>query len=325
MYRKVYIEVNEDAVEVACTVDGLLERYYRIGHNSATGNIYRGKVISVISAGAFVDIGRDKNGFLAKRTGLRTGEFVTVMAEREESESKGCLLTENLTVAGKYTVATQDGETHFSGKLDGKKRAELTEAFRGRGFVFRTACNDAEISDIRTDADKNESTLAEVIHSARNLYSVGLIYRADPLRAAENLAASGEIDYNFGEIRPQIDSLKQRRIEFNGVELVFDKTEAMTVVDVNSHRQKERYADPETMALNVNLIAVKFLTRQLRLRNIGGIIAVDFISMKKSENIEKLVKELNACLKTDDVKARAEFIDSLCIALITRKKRYASI
>lgn len=322
---QVFIELKGGSVQVACVEDGVVERYYRIAADAVTGNIYRGKVESVSSAGAFVDIGRAKHGFLTGRTALVPGSYVTVQAEREEDAVKGALLTEKLTIAGKYTVVTTDAGCHFSHKLPESLKKVLAERYAGQGVVFRTNCVYATDEEIKNEINENIMKLAGLFRRSQNLYKVGLLYKADPLQAAKNLSPDGNIIYTFGAIREQIDALYSRQVEHKGVELVFDRTEAMTVVDVNSHRQKDKYTDFESMALAVNLIAVELLGRHLRLRNLGGIIAVDFISMKNPDSIAKIKRALDACLAKDDVTARAEFVDSLCVALITRRKRYSSI
>ena len=119
--------------------------------------------------------------------------------------------------------------------------------------------------------------------------------------------------------------LSDRKVYVEGVELVFDKTEAMTVVDVNLHRYEKQYADVETANFRADLLAVKELARQLRLRNVGGIIMVDFISLKKRENVGKLKEELEKELKKDNVRTSVELVESIGMFAIVRKQRYAAL
>ena len=74
--------------------------------------------------------------------------------------------------------------------------------------------------------------------------------------------------------------------------LVIEHTEAMHVIDVNSGKRVNSKQDQEANALEVNLIAAEEVARQLRLRDMGGIIVVDFIDMYNGENRKKLYEAL---------------------------------
>lgn len=325
MSEQVYIEITDAYIEVAKTVDGALDRYYKIPRDATVGNIYRGKVANVTGAGAFVDIGRDQNAFLAQKEGLKPGDFVTVMSERDENGQKGCLLTEKISIAGKYCIVTPEKSNRFSRRLTEERRRELDSSFPTKGLVFRSLCGDADLNAVRAEAERLDRLRKDIISRGKNLYNVSLLYRAEPLEAARALSHDGDIIYSLDPIRSLIEELHSPRIKHGNAFLVIEKTEAMTVVDVNSGAQKDRYSDPEEMAFNVNLNAADAVARQLKLRNIGGLIAVDFISMSDRKNIAEVKKRLSLRLSEDDVSAEAEFSDKLCVALITRKKRYSSI
>ncbi|MBT8272977.1 MAG: Rne/Rng family ribonuclease, partial [Bacteroidia bacterium] len=87
-----------------------------------------------------------------------------------------------------------------------------------------------------------------------------------------------------------------------GAYLVIEHTEAMHVVDVNSGNRSNKAKSQEDTALEVNLIAATELARQLRLRDMGGIIVVDFIDMVKAENRKKLYNHLREEMKDDRAK-----------------------
>ncbi len=88
----------------------------------------------------------------------------------------------------------------------------------------------------------------------------------------------------------------------NGVYLVIEHTEAMHVIDVNSGHRLNSENTPEENALEVNLEAAKEIARQLRLRDMGGIIIVDFIDLRESKNRKKLYDALVAAMKNDRAK-----------------------
>lgn len=88
----------------------------------------------------------------------------------------------------------------------------------------------------------------------------------------------------------------------NGGYLIIEHTEAMHVIDVNSGNRKNNDKTQEENALEVNLEAASEIARILRLRDMGGIVAVDFIDMHEKENNQKLFEHLKTAMKTDRAK-----------------------
>ena len=105
----------------------------------------------------------------------------------------------------------------------------------------------------------------------------------------------------------------------NGATLVIQPTEALTVIDVNSGKYEKKESDKEA-ALKINLIAACEIAKQLRLRNITGIIIVDFINMDDEEDILVLVQELKSHLAKDTVPATFVGVTKLQLVELTRKK-----
>ena len=106
----------------------------------------------------------------------------------------------------------------------------------------------------------------------------------------------------------------------SGAYLVIEYTEAMTVVDVNSGKAVRTKGDFEEIAYKLNIEAAEELLYQLRLRNLSGMIIVDFISMKNKENREKLFEYLKERCKTESVRTEAMDITKLGLVEITRKR-----
>jgi len=101
------------------------------------------------------------------------------------------------------------------------------------------------------------------------------------------------------KIEEQIERGLSRKIWFKkGGYIVFDQTEAMAVIDVNSGRSVSQ-RDHELHALETDLEAVREIARQLRLRDMGGIIAIDFIDLRSDKNRKKVVAELRRELEKD--------------------------
>ena len=106
----------------------------------------------------------------------------------------------------------------------------------------------------------------------------------------------------------------------SGGSLVFDRTEAMTVVDVNTGRFTGKGGNLEETVTKNNLEAAEELVRQLRLRDVGGIIVVDFIDMVLESNRELVLRRLTECLGRDRTKHQVAEVTSLGLVQMTRKR-----
>ena len=117
-----------------------------------------------------------------------------------------------------------------------------------------------------------------------------------------------------------LDSLADRRVELpSGGYLVIDHTEAMTVIDVNSGSYSGKSNLEETI-MEINRQAAREIAHQLRLRDIGGIIVVDFIDMHTEENRQEVLSVLEASFAGDKMRPRVQDITVLNLVEITRKK-----
>ena len=105
----------------------------------------------------------------------------------------------------------------------------------------------------------------------------------------------------------------------NGGYLVIEHTEAMTVVDVNTGSFVGNKHREET-AFEMNLIAAREIARQVRLRNVGGIVAVDFIDMAEEDHRLAVNEELKNCLTQDNTKCNVLPMSELCVTMFTRKR-----
>ena len=121
------------------------------------------------------------------------------------------------------------------------------------------------------------------------------------------------------DLQPTIDSALRRTVALpSGGYLSIDKTEALTAVDVNTGKFVGKKSLEETIA-RTNLEAADETVRQLRLRDIGGIIVIDFIDMEDSANKTILLDRLSAALHRDRTKTRMSDVSRLGLVEITRK------
>ena len=238
--------------------------------------------------------------------------------------------------------------------------SKIVEAIRpeGMGAIVRTAAEGRSEAELKADMDylvrlwetirkKSESAAAPVlIHRELSLS----LRAVRDLFSSENDRISVDSQEEYDRIRSfasQFFPRIQDRIElFSGPEPIFDhfgieievtraldkkvwlksggyivieQTEALTVVDVNTGKYVGRSSLEETTA-KINLEAVKEIVYQLRLRNIGGIIIIDFIDMKSEENREKVYNALVDTLRADRSKTTICKISELGLVEMTRKR-----
>jgi ribonuclease G len=132
--------------------------------------------------------------------------------------------------------------------------------------------------------------------------------------------AKTDIMEHFG-IEKQIKSLFGKHVTMkSGAYLVIEHTEAMHVIDVNSGNTAKGEANQESSAIKVNIEAAEEVARQLRLRDMGGLIVIDFIDMRNSENRKTLLKELRNFMSVDRAKHQVLPVSRFGLVEITRQR-----
>jgi ribonuclease E len=132
----------------------------------------------------------------------------------------------------------------------------------------------------------------------------------------------GDVDvFTANRIDEQITKAMDRKVWLpSGGSLVIDRTEAMTVVDVNTGKFTGSGGNLEETVTRNNLEAAEEIVRQLRLRDIGGIIVVDFIDMVLESNRDLVLRRLTECLGRDRTKHQVAEVTSLGLVQMTRKR-----
>ncbi len=235
--------------------------------------------------------------------------------------------------------------------------------FQEGGVIVRTAAESAAEEELRLDINFLQKVWLRVQRSIETVPSPGLIYEDIPLamrtmrdivrsdvekvridsretyEKAINFAkdlipeVASRIEYYPGE-RPIFDLYSvedeiKRALERNvpvksGGHLVIDRTEAMTTIDVNTGAYIGRRNLEETL-FKTNLEAAQVIARQLRLRNIGGIIIIDFIDMKDPEHRRQVMRALEKSLGRDRTKTFVTHMSPLGLVEVTRKRTRESL
>ena len=185
----------------------------------------------------------------------------------------------------------------------------------------------AEINDLTTTfiTSLMSQELDKITVNAKELYSdiaviledLGLTDKVKlEVKEKENLL-------NMYELEEQLEDTKKRKVWLKcGGFITIDTTEALVAIDVNSGKYTGN-TNLEQTVFTVNKEATIEIVKQLRLKDIGGIIIVDYIDMKEDSNKDKIIKLLNDELKKDRAKTQVEGFTKLNLLEMTRKHVYA--
>jgi len=166
------------------------------------------------------------------------------------------------------------------------------------------------------DVDRVRVDCGAVLESARDF---ARRFLPDWLERIEEYSGDRPIFDLFG-VEDEIDNALKPTVPLkSGGYLVFEQTEAMTTIDVNTGGYVGHRTLEETI-YKTNLEAAQAIARQLRLRNLGGIIIIDFIDMQQQEHRRQVMRSLERALERDHVKTAVNEISPLGLVEMTRKR-----
>jgi ribonuclease E len=196
------------------------------------------------------------------------------------------------------------------------QRASKSSSFPG--LVYR----EADLV-IRTIRDHLSADISEVWIDSQETHDKALEFVKDvmPARAKILRLYTGERPlFNKFNLEEQIESIFKRRVPLPaGGEIVIDGTEALTAIDVNSARSRHR-GDAEENALRTNLEAAAEIARQLRLRDLGGLIVIDFIDMQASKNRRKVEEAMRRAMRDDPARHDLTRLSKMGLMEIARQR-----
>lgn len=245
---------------------------------------------------------------------------------------------------------TEDRRREHLRKLIGKNKPEDV------GIILRTACLEAEDDEIISELKEMLQVWAEINQRYLEIKAPNLIYEdidvlertlrdyldTDISRVIINniklkdkiisymnrkkVNCNFNVQYEEGDLfekhglEKDVRRTLRRKVWLkNGGYLIFDETEAMTVIDVNSGKYTGKNDFEETV-YKINMEAAIEISRQLRLRSIGGIILIDFIDMKIKDNEDEVIAALKSELAKDKAHTRIIGMTGLGFLEMTRKK-----
>ncbi|MFQ5670814.1 MAG: ribonuclease E/G [Acidobacteriota bacterium] len=195
-----------------------------------------------------------------------------------------------------------------------KKAKAPALIYRERDLVLR-AIRDLFTPDIREVILDDEETYKRAVHYFRSIM---------PGKQKRVKLYSGDQPlFSCHDLEQQIETIYKRRVPLkSGGAIVIDETEALTSIDVNSGKTRE--ANIEETALKTNLEAAGEIARQLRLRDIGGLIVIDFIDMRGRANIRSVEKRLREAIRGDKARSDLTRISKLGLLEMSRQRMRAT-
>ena len=237
----------------------------------------------------------------------------------ENDENEGIILRTSCLTAEKKDLQKNLDYLHYLWEQIQKSFDEQNAPFliyKEANIVLQTIQNNLgpDISEITIDNQ-------EIYEETKNFLSMVAPHFKKKLK----LYQGNPPLFNRMQIESQIETLYQHKIDLpSGASIVLDHTEALTSIDINSARST-RQSDLEETALETNLEAVDEIARQLRLRDLGGLLVIDFIDMISHRNQRKVVAHFQSLLKKDRARTRLGNISQFGLLEMSRQRLRPSL
>lgn len=287
-------------------------------------------------------------------TKLQTGQHILVQVRKEAQGVKGAFLSREINLCGEYAILSPMTQliavSSRIAKDSDRKRLKALGAQIAQerfGLILRTSALETAEEALRAEVEnlwitwqgvqKAAATAhaPSVVHAPRTLLDAVIDdYRprgidrivtndetlAQGLQSVAPTLVMGDNLFTVGRISNQLQNALERRVWLgSGGNLVFDPCEAMTVVDVNTAKFVGDRERGDTV-LQMNLEAAEEIARQVRLRNISGIIIIDMIDLPSREQEQQVLRALEKHFECDRVKTVVHGMTSLGLVEMTRKR-----
>lgn len=314
---------------------------------------------------AFVDLGQGITGYLSLNKqnidDVKDGDYCLCQVKRECFGEKDLMVDMQITIPGRYMVYMPNGNgtVNVSNRAEGESVAIITENLKKKvqpneSFILRTAVTNASIEQIDYELCILRGIWDKTLKAYRDLGNKsGAVFEEpellvrlerDYIPEADNIVTdNAELYRRYKEKSDFYDSTKVSLIANYGItekviregidskvilpsggSLIIEYTEALTIIDVNSGSFVGNMPS-EDAALKINLDAAKQISRQLMLRNISGIVVIDFIDMRSEQHKKKLVNALEEYSRHDKAKVTVVDITKLGLVELTRRRTDARL
>lgn len=350
--KKILCSRRKGETQIFILENGTAQNYFIERDNEPPrllGSIFKARVEKILPnmKAAFADIGRDKNIFLQFQKNLRAGDSVLIQIEKDAEHYKAARATLEISLpAQKIILLPTSNKIHVSRKISDAEKLRLKSIAKeilppNCGVIIRTAAENAAAEELRAEIAERWKFWQELLKVAANKKKPSLIYCEDLLgkilreniseiqvfvtdnlkifRRVENLIPPENLLHYEGEdlfkmfgVDADIKSLTQKELPLpSGGFIVIEKTEALTVIDVNTGGADD--------ICQTNIEAAELAMKQIRLRNIGGIIIIDFVNMKDDTNKKNLLEYLQTLTQIDGGKTFIVDMTPLGLVEITRQ------
>ncbi|PWE71542.1 ribonuclease E/G [Bacillus cereus] len=292
---------------------------------------------------------------------IHEGQAILVQVVKEAIDTKGPKLTANIEFTGKYVVYMPFDEMRaVSRKIKNNKRRQqlLQIEIEGTGgYIFRSASEKGAIEEIQAEMQGLQQLYEELKRKEgqgkaplllhRPATFLDRVFQENPIETIEKVVVDTrsivkELEDKVGKekvsfynekssmfnhfgIEREIEKALQKIVWLpNGAYLIVEQMETMTVIDVNTGKFTGKQNLQDTV-LRTNEMAAEEIARQLRLRDIGGMILIDFINMKKREDKENVRECFIAAMQDDRTYTRVLGFTELGILEMTRKRKKHSL
>lgn len=321
--------------------------------------IYRARILERAKGmdAVFALLPNEEKVFVEQCDGI-AGNMILVQIKREALGEKLPLATTELSLPGHFSVVhTRDGKISVSKKITDVAAIERLKCLgsqlkkRDFGITFRTAAQGAQTEQLETEIAKLSAQLEAVLQQGKQDGGPVLLYAGTPFwqkimreyleTGTERVLVEGVELYqelrtyypapvfrlhtgahslfSLYSVETEVRRAFSRTIWLkSGAYLVIDEAEAMTVIDVNSGKYSKQ-KDFDSMAEAVNKEAAVEIARLLRLRNLRGIIIVDFLKRAEREAEQEFLQYFREYLKAD--KGKTELVDMTALGLVELTRR----
>lgn len=345
---------------VTKVLPGMNAAFVDIGEDK-NGFIYRDKLASFVLAAETKEVKEKKS----VSSFIRQGEKLIVQVEKDATGTKGPRLSSIIEFVGKNMIYMPKGKyVAVSKKIENPEVKEKLRQFGHsikkpeEGFIFRTSSAGTRQDDLSAEIDQLRQDYENLQLKAKSMKRNGLLLEIDHFfhdmievikPIAEDLEVVIDDRHLMEKIKRTYPSLSislhsgyenifsafhldgeiektLKRIVWlsNGGYLIIDEVEALTIIDVNTGRFSGKTSLADTV-LKTNLLAAEEAARQIRLRDLAGMILIDFIDMQSDGERNQVMEKMASQLKKDDRQTRLVGFTALGILQLTRKKTKVSV
>lgn len=323
-------------------------------------NIYLGKIVNICKniRAIFVDIGLKKNAYLDfndlsqkfNTNDFHVGKEIFVQVKKNPVDDKGAKISQDISIGFKnFVLLFNEKKILTSRKIKNKDfsdeiKSYFNKNFFGFGIIVRTKAENENLNSLKKELEKINDLFKNIKKNKNYILKDRLVYENNNIYqkfindycqeikkiVSNNKKIINSIKFENKEFNKKLDLFKTLKNQIDdkiyvekGINLKFDYTEALTVIDVNSGKYiSKRKKDGN---YEINKIALINIARLINIKNISGIIIIDLINLKSNKKQNKLINIFNSQLKNYKVTTNVYGFTKLSLFELTRKYESPSL